>query len=155
VNAASGIRPAGPLAITIEGLCHTGRMPLAPALARLTGAVVISEYSDMTGALPLPPRNLDDVTAALQVEHRGRSLTSVDFLRKARRAYQAVTMAKTASTTVAIDIMRFAPKKVRGAGYARPGAADGRSPRRAGLVSGRAAAPGQRDGHLRGAGVRR
>jgi hypothetical protein len=65
VNAASGIRPAGPLAITIEGLCYAGKTTLARALAWLTGAVVISEYSDMTGAPPLPPRNLDDVTAAL------------------------------------------------------------------------------------------
>lgn len=50
MNTASGIRPADPPAIAIEGLCYAGKTTLARALARLTGAVVISEYSDMTGA---------------------------------------------------------------------------------------------------------
>ena len=56
MNAASGICPAGPLAIAIEGLCYAGKTTLARLLARLAGAVVISEYSNMTGAPPLPPR---------------------------------------------------------------------------------------------------
>lgn len=55
MNAASGIRPAGPLAITIQGLRYAGKTTLARPLAWLTGAVVISEYSDMTGAPPMPP----------------------------------------------------------------------------------------------------
>jgi hypothetical protein len=77
VNTPSGMRPGDPLAVAIEGLCYAGKTTLARELAPLAGGAVISEYTDMadmSGTPPLPPRNLGDVTAALDrfldAEHR-------------------------------------------------------------------------------------
>jgi thymidylate kinase len=55
-----------PLVIAIEGLCYAGKTTLAHVLAPIVSGVVIAEYGELAAPPPFPPRDLDDVTAALK-----------------------------------------------------------------------------------------
>lgn len=55
-----------PLTVAMEGLCYAGKTTLARALAPLTGGTVIAEYGELAAPPPFPPRNEDDVIAALR-----------------------------------------------------------------------------------------
>ncbi|MGH8883584.1 MAG: deoxynucleoside kinase [Egibacteraceae bacterium] len=65
---ASRPAPAGnlrTLAVAVEGTCFAGKTTLATALARRLRVVMIPEYAELAPLPPFPPRDHDDVRAAL------------------------------------------------------------------------------------------